>query len=195
MTAGYAILLDFEATCDDVDPPSPQEIIEFPSVLLRLEDRVVIDEFATFVRPVHHPTLRPFCTSLTSITQADVDPAPTFPDALAAWQAWAARHALTVDNAVVATCGDWDLKTMWPEQLRASGTADTPALFTRWMNVKVPFRRLFPTVKANLVTMLDALDLPLVGRHHRGIDDCRNLAAIVAALLDRGVPLTPTSPR
>ena len=31
--------------------------------------------------------------------------------------------------------------------------------------------------------MLKALRLPLVGRHHSGIDDCRNIAAIVHALL------------
>ena len=35
----------------------------------------VVDEFASFVRPVRHPQLTAFCTELTSITQAQVDAA------------------------------------------------------------------------------------------------------------------------
>jgi hypothetical protein len=34
--------------------------------------------------------------------------------------------------------------------------------------------------------MLASLRLPLVGRHHSGIDDARNIAAIVKALAERG---------
>ena len=41
----YAIVLDFEATCDDRNPPDPQEIIEFPSVLVSLHERQGVDEF------------------------------------------------------------------------------------------------------------------------------------------------------
>ena len=47
----HLIVLDFEATCDDVSPPSPQEIIEFPSVLLSAHTFEVIAEFESFVRP------------------------------------------------------------------------------------------------------------------------------------------------
>ena len=72
----YVVVLDFEATCDERGAPDPQEIIDFPSVLLSLPTAEPIAEFASCVRPQHHPTLTAFCTELTGITQAQVDAAP-----------------------------------------------------------------------------------------------------------------------
>jgi ERI1 exoribonuclease 2 len=65
----YLIVLDFEATCDDQTQLEPQEIIEFPSVLIDIASKTVIDEIQTYVRPLRHPALTRFCTSLTGITQ------------------------------------------------------------------------------------------------------------------------------
>jgi len=65
----YLIVLDFEATCDDVEQLQDQEIIEFPSVLVDTSTGTVVDEFQTYVRPIKNPKLRPFCTKLTGITQ------------------------------------------------------------------------------------------------------------------------------
>jgi ERI1 exoribonuclease 2 len=90
----HIVVLDFEATCNNGPPPAPQEIIEFPSVLLSLADHAVVDEFSSFVRPVHHPQLTDFCRELTGIEQADVDAAPAFLDVLAAHQSWLASHHL-----------------------------------------------------------------------------------------------------
>mgnify|MGYP002151883750 CR=1 FL=1 len=39
------VVLDFEATCRPGEPPVPQEIIEFPSVLLSARTFEVVDEF------------------------------------------------------------------------------------------------------------------------------------------------------
>ena len=39
-TFEYALVLDFEAVCDAAVRLKPQEIIEFPTVLLRLSDLV-----------------------------------------------------------------------------------------------------------------------------------------------------------
>merc|ERR1712048_873984 len=52
----YAVL-DFEATCDDGRQLLPQEIIEFPIVLVHGRTGKVLTEFRTYVRPVHHPRL------------------------------------------------------------------------------------------------------------------------------------------
>ena len=82
----YFVVLDFEATCDRPQAPVPQEIIEFPSVLLSGRTFEVIDEFRSFVRPKFNPQLSPFCTELTGITQAMVDvDGVGFPDAFAAF--------------------------------------------------------------------------------------------------------------
>ena len=40
--------------------------------------------------------------------------------------------------------------------------------------------------------MLAALGLPLVGHHHLGIDDSRNIASIVGELARRGVLIEQT---
>ncbi|TNE89134.1 MAG: exonuclease domain-containing protein [Deltaproteobacteria bacterium] len=184
---GHVVVLDFEATCDAGPPPSPQEIIEFPSVLLS-PSLEVVDEFEAFVRPVHNPRLTRFCTRLTSITQEQVDAAEPFPEVLARYLAWLAGHGITEpDQALIATCGDWDLRRMFPAQLRASGLDTVPPLFRRWMNAKHPFVECFPEARrTGMVGMLEALDLPLEGHHHRGIDDSRNLAEVVRELGQRG---------
>ncbi len=188
------VVLDFEATCDEDNPPLPQEIIEFPSVLLDGETLEVIDEFESFVRPIHHPTLTTFCTELTSIEQKDVDDAPTFPNVLARHLEWLRSHGLPTEGTAIpkdtavpyafVTCGDWDLNTMLPTQLRACAMDYVPAPYRQWINIKVPFKK-WKRKPAGMARMLQALDLELEGRHHRGIDDCRNIAKIVRALVAR----------
>jgi len=192
----HLIVLDFEATCDDVSPPSPQEIIEFPSVLLSAHTFEVIAEFESFVRPVHHPVLTPFCRELTGIEQAHVDAAPPFSEVFAAHQAWLVQHGLPLVPAAeglpyaFVTCGDWDLKTMLPGQLRACDQVpdEAPPPYRQWINIKHPFRA--TTKQKRGVTgmphMLAKLGLELEGRHHRGIDDCRNIARLVRALAAAG---------
>ncbi|MCB9592475.1 MAG: exonuclease domain-containing protein [Sandaracinaceae bacterium] len=195
----HLVVLDFEATCDDVDPPRPQEIIELPSVLLSTADWSVVDEFESFVRPVHHPKLTAFCTELTSIEQAQVDGAPIFADVLEAHLAWLRSHGLPTEGELpyaLVTCGDWDLQTMLPAQLAAMDPPMrwVPAPYRRWINVKVPFRRWTPKkVPAGMVRMLEALGIELEGRHHRGIDDSRNIAKIVRALVGHGQAMEITS--
>lgn len=190
-TLTHLIVLDFEATCDDVSPPSPQEIIEFPSVMLAADTLEVVDEFESFVRPTHHPTLTRFCKELTGITQADVDAAPPFAEVLQAHLAWLRSHGLPVEGELpyaFITCGDWDLQTMLPMQLRASDPPfhRMPPPYRRWINVKVPFKAWQPRKgAAGMARMLELLGLELEGRHHRGIDDCRNIAKIVRALVAR----------
>lgn len=185
---GYLVVLDFEATCDEQSPPLPQEIIEFPSVLLDGATLELVDEFESFVRPMHHPTLTKFCTELTGIQQTDVDPAPTFPAVLENHLTWLRSHGLPTEGTdlpyALVTCGDWDLKTALPTQLRACAIDWVPAPYRQWINVKVPFKK-WKRKPAGMARMLQALDLELEGRHHRGIDDSRNIAKIVRALVAR----------
>ncbi len=199
MRPTHFVVLDFEATCDENEPPRPQEIIEFPSVLLDAETFEVVDEFESFVRPIHHPTLRPFCTELTSITQAQVDGAPTFPEVMAAHLAWLQSHGLPIEGPlpyVIVTCGDWDLKTMLPNQLAACDPPIDflPEPYRQWLNVKVPFKAWnMKKVSAGMARMLELLGIELVGHHHRGIDDSRNIAKLVRALAARHQTLGVTA--
>ena len=192
------VVLDFEAPCDDRAPPVPQEVIEMPSVLLEGTTLAQVAEFESFVRPVHHPRLTEFCTQLTGITQAEVDGAPPFPEVFAAHQRWLEAQGLDLAGTdwAFVTCGDWDLKTLLPGQLAAAEITDEPACYRRWVNAKHPFRKWAPKLRrAGMVRMLEALDLELEGRHHRGIDDSRNIAKIVRALAERGQPIERTGSR
>ena len=200
-TITHWVVLDFEATCDEGEPPDPQEIIEFPSVLLRADTLETVDEFESFVRPSHHPRLTDFCRTLTGIEQADVDAARPFREVLEAHQAWLASHGLpleTDDGALpyaFITCGDWDFQTLFPRQLRATEPAfDYVAQpYRQWVNIKSAYTEWVPDHRsAGMAHILEVLGLTLEGRHHRGIDDCRNIVKIVRALVARGQELTIT---
>ncbi|MFK8003953.1 MAG: 3'-5' exonuclease [Polyangiales bacterium] len=194
----HYVVLDFESTCDKQAAPSPQEIIEFPSVLLNAKMEKVA-EFESFVRPTHHPVLTPFCMELTGIEQSQVDAAQTFPDIFKVHQAWLGSNSLQVSpedgvplDFAFITCGDWDLQTMLPAQLSATDPVIgfVPHAYRRWINIKKPFAAWNGgSVKGGMLGMLKALDLELEGRHHRGIDDCRNIARIASALVERGQKL------
>jgi len=192
------VILDFEATCRPGAPPNPQEIIEFPSVLVDLREERVIDEFESFVRPVHHPQLSEFCTELTSIRQEDVADAPVFSDVFDRHIAWLKGHHLLDgdDPGVIVTCGDWDLSTMLPVQSRASeqSIAELPRIYRRWINIKKIFSKTRRGAKAfGMPSMLKNLGLELLGRHHRGIDDCRNIARMAQALAALGASFSVTT--
>lgn len=198
----YLVILDFEATCDDKSPPSPQEVIEFPSVLLATATLEIVDEFASFVRPQHHPRLTKFCREFTGIRQADVDAAPLFVAVLQRHLEWLQSHGLSVATRTsgpryaLALCGDWDLGTMLPLQCRACvpPLAAIPPPYRQWVNLKRPFAACFGVSKApGMAGMLQMLGLELAGRHHRGIDDCRNIARIARELIQRGQSLEITT--
>lgn len=196
MTFTHAIILDIEATCDDLNPPRPQEIIEFPSVLLSLSTQATVDEFTAFVRPCHHPNLTEFCKSFTSIRQSDVNRAKSFAEVLAGHQTWLQRHRFNENNAVIVTCGDWDLSTMLPAQCLASepSVEHIPPIYSRWHNIKHSYCLVTNRKKApGMAGMMKELGLPLVGHHHRGIDDCRNIAVLCKTLLNGGAQLEITS--
>jgi ERI1 exoribonuclease 2 len=68
----YFVVIDFEATCDKVNNPFPQEIIEFPSVLVNSATGQLEASFQTYVRPTYHQFLTDFCKELTGIQQIQV---------------------------------------------------------------------------------------------------------------------------
>ncbi|KAI8998834.1 ribonuclease H-like domain-containing protein [Trametes punicea] len=99
------LVLDVEATCvQGAGFDYPNEIIEWPVVLLRWRDKdfkgkarelEVVDEFRSFVRPTWRPQLSPFCSALTGITQEQVDSAPSFPEVLDRFRRFLEKHGLT----------------------------------------------------------------------------------------------------
>ena len=88
-------LLDFEATCEERNPPGyPHEIIEFPAVLVSAKEKTIIDVFHFFVRPTINPILSEFCHNLTGICQGTVDNAETFEVVHQKFLEWMSSHKL-----------------------------------------------------------------------------------------------------
>ena len=113
----------------------------------------VVSTFHEYVKPVHHPKLDPFCAELTGITQGMVDEAPEFPEVWRRFQSWLKNETLIDGQGreagktkfIFATCGDWDLKTMLPEQLGLSlGMAESPPYMQKFVNVKKDSRIKYP---------------------------------------------------
>ena len=181
----YVCVLDFEATC--WDGSKEHEIIEFPSVLWRWSKKkevARVDEIQIFVKPTHNPTVSEFCHNLTGITQAQVDNGVSLKDALKQHYQWLTQHVPNADLVVFVTCGDWDLKTMLPNDLAANNLSYPSPAYRKYLNIKRAFRDVTQTRKSlSMVNMLKALNLELEGRHHSGIDDCRNISKIFVKLV------------
>jgi len=177
----YFLVMDFEATCELDDRSWPNEIIEFPAVLLDATTLEAVSEFREFVRPTERPLLTAFCTELTGIVQADVEGADTLDRVLFHFTEWLAPYVGGDPHAALpVTCGDWDLQTMLPKESKRK-SLKIPATLRRWCNVKVAFLQATGDKGRGMADMLSALGLPLVGRHHSGIDDARNIATILVA--------------
>ncbi|KAK3798692.1 hypothetical protein RRG08_029472 [Elysia crispata] len=183
----YFLVLDFEATCDNEKRLSPQEIIEFPVLKVNTKTCVVDSTFHQYVRPLFHPQLTPFCTELTGIVQEMVDNQKSFPEVLKDFNQWMELEGLLNPEikSIFVTCGDWDLKSMLPRQCETS-RLPVKSYFSRWINIKKSYADVTRTFPKGMMHMLTGLNLQHVGRHHSGIDDCRNIANIVVELTKQG---------
>lgn len=205
----YLCVLDFEATCDgrfgaDGRPDRSfkseveHEIIEFPSVLLEL-DPVTHNykykcEYRNFCLPLEVPKLTYFCSRLTGITQHDVDGGLDFPDVLVGHYTWLQSHVGDMSNVAIVTCGFWDLGTMLPAECKRWAVLP-PTTYTRFINIKNVFfdkcgSKLGMDRPKGMAGMLKVAGIPLEGRHHSGIDDCKNIAKLVQYVVENGVEFT-----
>lgn len=194
----YFLVLDFEATCDKERKISPQEIIEFPVLKINAKTMQEESHFHSYVAPTANPVLTPFCTELTGITQDMVSGKPILQTVLQDFDRWMQGEGLLGPGVSVCfvTCGDWDLKTMLPQQCKAF-KLHHPHYMKKWMNIKFAFSDVMGHRLRGMPEMLAALGLNLRGRHHSGIDDSRNIARILAKLAvlgqEKGIVLGSTS--
>ena len=174
ITFNHYLVIDFEASCCDAGtvPRHEMEIIEFGVVMVDTDFRT-IDEFQSFVKPVRHPLLTPFCTQLTSIRQQDVDSAPTFPECIATFKAWLHRYA----DFAFCSWGDYDRNQLQQD----SDFHHIPnPISAPHRNVKRLFsERQGSTKKYGLSEAVAKTGQAFSGTHHRGIDDARNIARLL----------------
>jgi len=185
------IVLDLEATCWGEGDPlherqrEESEIIEIGAVFLipdpNSQDWIITEEFDTLVKPVRHPLLTEYCTNLTTITQAQVEEAPLFPEAWARFLEWAPPDARIASwgiydfNKINRECSLHGLENPWPHK---DQHVNLKEVFSRQM------KRLGRSGKGRgLLKAVGEAGLEFSGTQHRGIDDARMTALVGAWLL------------
>lgn len=175
----YFLIVDLEATCCERQTIKrhEMEIIEIGAVMVKREDLSSIDSFQTFIKPVRHPVLTEFCKQLTTIAQEQVDRAPSYADAIAAFNAWKSAYP----NALFCSWGDYDRKQFEQD----SRFHKLPYPFaSEHLNLKVLFTDTQKLPKRyGMNGALELAGIPLEGTHHRGIDDARNMTRLLPYIL------------
>lgn len=177
------LVIDLEATCcdDDAFPRDEMEIIEIGAVLVDAATLTPTAEFQTFVKPLRHRTLTPFCSELTTITQADVDRAPRFPQAILKL-----GEFIRGKDALFCSWGGYDRNQFRRD---AQHHRVKLPLGERHMNLKEAFsRRLGDSRQYGTGQALRRVGLSFTGTHHRAIDDARNIARLLPFIVGPEAP-------
>ncbi|MEO1433612.1 MAG: 3'-5' exonuclease [Cyanobacteria bacterium J06633_8] len=173
--SSYFLVVDVEATCcnDGSIPKQEMEIIEIGAVMLNRSTWEIDSEYQQFIKPVRHPKLTSFCTELTSITQKNLEPAPTFPEVIPHFKKWIESHP----HNIFCSWGNYDKNQF----ILDCTFHNLPYPFgTEHRNIKKEFSSSSGNKqkKFGVMQALQYLGLEFQGTHHRGIDDARNIAAI-----------------
>ncbi|KAK9274024.1 hypothetical protein L1049_018838 [Liquidambar formosana] len=188
----YFVVIDFEATCDKEKKPHPQEIIEFPSVLVNSVTGQLEDFFQIYVRPTCNQLLSDFCKELTGIQQIQVDGGVLLSEALLMHDKWLEEKGIKHTNFAVVTWGNWDCQVMLESECRFKRIRKPP-YFNRWINLKNSFHEIFGSVRCNLKEAVLLAGLVWEGRAHCGLDDAKNTARLLSHLMHRGFRFSITN--
>lgn len=188
----YICIIDFEATCEEGNPPEfIHEIIEFPVVLLNTHTLQIEDTFQQYVRPEINTQLSDFCVSLTGITQDQVDRADIFPQVLKKVIDWMKLKELgTKYKYCILTDGSWDMSKFLNIQCQLS-RLKYPHFAKKWINIRKSYGNFYkvPRSQTKLAIMLEKLGMDYDGRPHSGLDDSKNIARIAVRMLQDGCEL------
>uniref|UniRef100_A0A7N0T6M5 GRF-type domain-containing protein n=1 Tax=Kalanchoe fedtschenkoi TaxID=63787 RepID=A0A7N0T6M5_KALFE len=188
----YFVVIDFEATCDKDRIPHPQEIIEFPSVIVNSMTGQLQAHFQTYVRPTCNKHLTDFCKDLTGIQQTQVDKGVTLSEALFMHDEWLDRHGIKDSKFAVVTWSNWDCQVMLESECRFKKILK-PAYFNQWINLKVPFHQVYGSQRCNLRGAVELAGLVWQGRAHCGLDDAKNTARLLAYFMQIGFKFAITN--
>ncbi|MEO1435970.1 MAG: 3'-5' exonuclease [Bacteroidota bacterium] len=174
------IIFDLEATCWEHKRASHiQEIIEIGACKIN-QYAEMEDTFCEFIKPVHHPTLSPFCKDLTSIRQEDVERAAEYPEVVENFKEWIGLY----DNEDYLLCswGYFDRKAL-------AHDCDLHGLDFDWTDRHISLKHQYPDIKGlnkpmGLKRAVLTEGFEFEGTHHRGIDDAINLAKVFAKYFD-----------
>jgi len=172
-------IIDFEATCDNsekVIPRGEMEIIEIGCVIADLKGNTY-NHFSTFVKPILHPNLTPFCKELTHISQEDVD------SGLHLLEAFKNMNLFLRDEKIKTwtSWGDWD-KTQVHRNIKHYKKMKRPFEFMKFhyfdLSEKYYKHQGLPQT-CGLIKALARHEIEFTGTPHRGLDDVINTAKLL----------------
>lgn len=170
------IVCDLEATCWDPDEYTQtvdmMEIIEIGAVKTNASGKI-FDSFTVFIRPTENPTLTDFCVNLTGITQADVDAAPDYEEAVDQFNEWLGD----IRGNAWLSWGNFDHNLFLAEFNRHAVAPNI--MWIPHVNLKRPWRKTTKHKRQGLGAALAFHGYEFEGQHHRGIDDARNIARLL----------------
>ncbi len=170
------MVVDVEATCwaGLQFPDSEREIIEIGAVRLG-DDWAEQARFSEVVRPVRHPMLSDLCGELTGITQREADAAQPFPDVLERFVDWAGPG-----DHWLCSWGVYD-RRQFAYDAEFHGV-DLPGWFaSRHVDIRRGFARWRGIDGCSLPAACSMIGKEFAGTQHRGLDDARNAAEVLAA--------------
>ncbi len=173
------IVFDLEATCWLGRPPQGiTEIIEIGAVKYNGYGEN-LGTFNKFIKPTVNPTLSPFCTRLTSITQENVDRAQTFDRVIEDFMDWIDIYT---DDYLLCSWGKFD-KTL------LQNDCILHKVEFEWLESHIDVKKQFRTYKRSkdeygLKKSLRLEGLEFDGTPHRAISDAENLGKIFCKYLD-----------
>ena len=168
------IIVDFEATCCDKNsiPRHQMEIIEIGACATD-NSHNIISEFQAFIRPVRHTVLTEFCTSLTAISQLQVNTAKEFPNICRQFKKWIWLH----ENPIFCSWGAYDKNQLLQDceyhKMQFPFGGNYTNLKTEYADV-IKSKRSFGLGQA-----LRNSGISFEGTPHRGIDDAKNIARLL----------------
>lgn len=174
------IILDLEATCWQGNAMNRrQEIIELAAIHISGYGEWG-SRFQSFVRPMDHPRLSPYCQELTGIAQEQVDKAKRFDFVIQSFQDWLE----TIDDPqLLCTWGAMDTGMIHEECRRHDVDPD---FLPSGINLKAQYARMHELSKeAGLLKALEYHDIEFEGSPHRAGDDAFNTGKLFIRLLDQ----------
>ncbi len=173
------LVIDVEATCSDDESisGSDMEIIEIGACWVS-PGGDILDTFQSFVRPVLNETLTTFCKRLTTISQAQVDSAPTFDKVAPLLHTFALAHIET--QSIWASWGKYDHAQFGHDSKRH--VIDNPLAHLGHANLKKIFAKKRKIKSVGMMGALRIAGIEHTGEHHRALDDAINIAKLVQTM-------------
>ncbi|XP_066496570.1 ERI1 exoribonuclease 2 isoform X2 [Tiliqua scincoides] len=197
----YLVVLDFESTCWSGGGRRPQEIIEFPAVLLNASDGEIEAEFHAYVQPQEQPVLSEFCTALTGIKQSQVDEGVPLHICLSQFSKWIQKiqkekkiifHSVPPSCAAAegklctfVTWSDWDLGVCLHYECKRKQLRK-PDVLNSWIDLRATYKLFYSRKPQGLTGALRDVGILFAGREHSGLDDSRNTARLAWRMICDG---------